>query len=68
MRPKRFHGTSRAPVRILAGILALPGLFVCTISTLALVDHPSWPLAEWAVASLALAVFFGVAAVLGRDP
>jgi hypothetical protein len=55
-------------MRLFATILAVPGLFIGTISLMHWVDDPSWRDAEWTVVALGLAVFFGVIAVLGREP
>lgn len=68
MHAKRHSRAARPPVRIFATILAIPGLFVGTISFMHWIDNPSWRDAEWTVVALGLAVFFGVIAVLGREP
>ena len=68
MNIKRSRPVVTPSLRIFAGLMAIPGLFVSTICILYWVDHPSWPVVEWAVASLALAIFFGIIVVSGRQP
>jgi hypothetical protein len=67
MERDRYQRAVRAPMRLFASLLAIPGAFVGTICLLRFVDHPTFQLAEWAVLSLATAVFFGLIAIRGRQ-